>query len=105
VPLFNSPPAQNRTIPSNQSPNTPGVGRNMYRVMCDEDGLVCTQSNVAPAKKTPYYFPRGTASCIDRPLITGHDLAASRDRSPATGGGNSRLAFKRAGRRRARRAN
>ncbi|HWS69004.1 MAG TPA: alpha/beta hydrolase [Steroidobacteraceae bacterium] len=82
VPLFNSPPAQTAPSRAIKVPTLLVLGEH-DRVMCDEDGLVCTQSNVAQ-QETPYYSQEARLHVLIAPN-TGHDLQLH-ETAPATGG-------------------
>ena len=71
VPLFNSPPAQTAPSRSIKVPTLLVLGEH-DRVMCDEDGLLCNQQNVAQ-QETPYYSDAARLHVLVV-LNTGHDL-------------------------------
>lgn len=71
VPLFNSPPTQTAPSQAIQVPTLLVVGQH-DRVMCDEDGLVCDDHNVA-AQEAPYYSNVAQLRVLVVP-DTGHDL-------------------------------
>lgn len=71
VPLFNSPPAQSAPSRAIKVPTLLVLGQH-DRVMCDEDGLVCSQQNVAGAE-APYYSSQARLQVLIAPE-TGHDL-------------------------------
>jgi len=82
VPLFNS--LQPPTAQPSQAIKVPTllvVGQH-DRVMCDEDGLICNQQNVANAER-PYYSPAARLQVFVAP-DTGHDLQLH-ETAPATG--------------------
>src|SRR6266436_13706 len=82
VPLFNSPPAQTAPSRAIRVPTLLVLGEH-DRVVCDEDGLVCTQYNVAQ-QETPYYSQEARLHVLIAPN-TGHDLQLH-ETAPATGG-------------------
>lgn len=71
VPLFNSPPPGNAPSKAIKVPTLLVLGEH-DRVMCDEDGLVCTQQNVVK-QETPYYSPQAQLQVLIV-YSTGHDL-------------------------------
>ncbi len=82
MPLFNS--LQPPTAQPSQAIKVPTllvVGQH-DRVMCDEDGLICNQQNVANAER-PYYSPAARLQVFVAP-DTGHDLQLH-ETAPATG--------------------
>jgi len=81
VPLFNSPPAQTAPSRAIQVPTLLVLGEH-DRVMCDEDGLVCNQRNVA-RQEAPYYSQGARLHVLIAPN-TGHDLQLH-ETAPATG--------------------
>ena len=81
VPQFNSPPPQTAPSRAIKVPTLVVVGQH-DRVMCDEDGLICNQENVANAER-PYYSPAARLKVLIAP-DTGHDLQLH-ETAPATG--------------------
>jgi pimeloyl-ACP methyl ester carboxylesterase len=81
VPLFNSPPPQTAPSHAIKVPTLLMVGQH-DRVMCDEDGLICSEHNVANAER-PYYSPAARLRVLIAP-DTGHDLQLH-ETAPATG--------------------
>jgi len=81
VPLFNSPPPQTAPSQAIKVPTLLVLGQH-DRVMCDEDGLICNQQNVANAER-PYYSPTARLQVLIAPN-TGHDLQLH-ETAPATG--------------------
>jgi pimeloyl-ACP methyl ester carboxylesterase len=81
VPLFNSPPPQTAPSRAIKVPTLVVVGQH-DRVMCDEDGLICSQENVANAER-PYYAPAARLKVLIAPE-TGHDLQLHKT-APETG--------------------
>ncbi len=81
VPLFNSPAVQTAPSRAIKVPTLLVLGEH-DRVMCDEDGLVCNERNVA-RQEAPYYSDEARL----RVLVvrnTGHDLQLHLS-APATG--------------------
>jgi pimeloyl-ACP methyl ester carboxylesterase len=81
VPLFNSPPPQTAPSRAIKVPTLLVVGQH-DPVMCDEDGLICNQQNVANAER-PYYSPVARLQVFVAP-DTGHDLQLH-ETAPETG--------------------
>jgi pimeloyl-ACP methyl ester carboxylesterase len=81
VPLFNSPPPLTAPSQAIKVPTLVVVGQH-DPVVCDEDGLICNQQNVASAER-PYYPPAARLQ-VYVALDTGHDLQLH-ETAPATG--------------------
>ena len=81
VPLFDSPPAATAPSRAIRVPTLLVLGQH-DRVMCDEDGLICNQRNVANAE-APYYSPEARLRVLIAPN-TGHDLQLHQT-APETG--------------------
>ena len=81
VPLFNSPPPLTAPSQAIKVPTLVVVGQH-DPVMCDEDGLICNQQNVANAER-PYYSTVARLQVYVAP-DTGHDLQLH-ETAPATG--------------------
>ena len=80
VPLFNSPPVQTAPSQAIKVPTLLVLGEH-DRVMCDEDGLICSQDNVT-RQEAPYYS-QARLHVLIAPNA-GHDLQLH-ETAPATG--------------------